>query len=634
MNKKAFSLIELIITIAIFSALVGILAHVLKPSEAYKSLRDFQRIQNLSNLSKILQLTIIQAEQLGISLVDKYSNLRPNTIYLSLPMQSATTNCKADYPQLPDVVGYSYYCAPSSTYMNTDGTGWIPINFSDFSSVGINLEKLPVDPINRPIYYYSLVIDNNNNFELTAVLESSKNIGPESVSGKDNGDDPYLLEKGNNLTLTPQSFQEDRLEQPVACFWKSYYTGYNELGIRVFELDDGYLILGYNWATVLPKEIIITKTDKTGQKMWVKRINGSGDEIIYSARKISDGSYLMVGSTNISGNRDVLLIKIDSNGNIIWQKILGSSGDEEGLDFVEDNNRNIIIVGYTNSAGSGGLDGLLIKLDHNGNLITAHAIGSTGDEKFVSVDIKGNELVIAGETTSWGAAWNDIFVVKLTDLAIQWANRYYASSWWDYSFVVRFDNEGNIIIGGRSGRNYEEIIIKLNSVGDPIWGERIFNGIDNNVAINDIYILPDNSFVLGGNIYGSQGWVGKIHSDGSILLLKKLAALYDYSAIHNIKKSYQEPSYLITGIGRGDCTGSYGNLWFIKTDKNFNIKPLESACVTSTPISLTGRATSSIMYATVTPSQIIISDNINTTSTNFTVSSFDFVEATLGETCK
>ena len=634
MTKQAFSLIEIIITLAVVSILIGVIAATIKIPEAYKTLRDFQRVQNLSNLNKALELVSISAELSGISLTNKYNNLKPNTIYLSLPMNSATTNCKVDYPQLPDVPGYSYYCAPSSTYMNTNGSGWIPINFSDFSSAGVGIEKLPVDPINNSIYYYSFTIDNKNNFELTAVLESYKNIGPGTVSEKDGGDNAYVFEKGNNLTLTPQSFQEDRLEQPVTCVWKSYYTGYNEDGKGIFELSDGYLIFGHNWATVLPKDIIITKLNKNGEKVWIKRINGGGDEIIYSVKQLTDGNFLIVGSTNISGNRDVLVIKLDANSNIIWQKILGGSDTDEGLDFVEDSNRNIIIVGYTRSGGSGGMDGLIMKLDSNGNLITAHAIGSTNDEKFVSIDRKGSELVVAGETTSWGASWQDIFVVKLTDLTIQWANRYYASSWWDYSFVVRFDNEGNILIGGRSGRNYEEIILKLDPLGNVIYGERIFLGIGDNVAIFTMYVLPDNSFVVGGNIYGGQGWIGRIASDGSLLILKKLAALYDYSAIHDVKRSSSEPSYLITGIGRGDCTGAYGNLWFIKTDKNFNIKPYDTACVTTTPFSLTGRATTTVFVNTTTPNQIIISDIINSTSTNFTISSFDYIEATLGNTCK
>ena len=633
--QKAFSLLEIIITLGIISVLAGIITAVFKIPEAYKILRDFQRVQGLANLNKSLELVTIFAEESGFSLTSKYPNLRANTIYLSLPMNSATTNCKVDYPQLPDIPNYSYYCAPSSTYMNIDGSGWIPINFSDFSSRGVELGKLHIDPINNSIYYYSFVIDNKNNFELTAVLENSRNIGPGTVSEKDGGDNDYIFEKGSNLTLTPQSFQEDRLEPPVMCIWKSFYTGDNEDGKRVFELSDGYLIFGHNWATVLPKDIIITKLDKNGTKAWIKRINGNGDELIHSVKQLVDGNFLIVGSTNISGNRDVLVIKIDVNANILWQKIIGGSGNEEGLDFIEDSNRNIIIIGYTNSGGSGGLDGLIMKLDSNGNLIIAYAIGSTGDEKFVSIDKIGNNLVIAGETTSWGAAWNDIFILKLIDLAIQWANRYYASSWEDYSSVVRFDYEGNILVGGNSGRyGADEIILKLDSLGNVIYGERIFNNIGGSVSIFTMYVLPDNSFIVGGHIYGGQGWIGKIASDGSILFLKKLASLYDYSAIHDIKKYSLEPSYLITGIGRGDCTGGYGNLWFIKTDKKFNIKPFETSCVTTTPFSLTGLATRTVFYATTTPNQINISDIITSTSTNFTLSSFNFTEAILGNTCK
>jgi prepilin-type N-terminal cleavage/methylation domain-containing protein len=57
MNKQAFSLIEIIITLAVISILIGVIAATIKIPEVYKTLRDFQRVQNLSNLNKAFRIS-------------------------------------------------------------------------------------------------------------------------------------------------------------------------------------------------------------------------------------------------------------------------------------------------------------------------------------------------------------------------------------------------------------------------------------------------------------------------------------------------------------------------------------------------------------------------------------------------
>ena len=71
--------------------------------------------------------------------------------------------------------GY-FHCPASSTYQNSDGTGWLPINFT-LISAGNPLNQLPIDPTNttssEEYYVYST---DGTNYKVTASPEAQKNI--------------------------------------------------------------------------------------------------------------------------------------------------------------------------------------------------------------------------------------------------------------------------------------------------------------------------------------------------------------------------------------------------------------------------------------------------------------------------
>jgi len=114
-----------------------------------------------------------------------------NVVYLSLPSKSATTNCKVDYPELPDLPsGWRYNCVATPT--KTDGTGWLPFPFNQFST--INITKLPIDPINQPPYYYTFVA--GGSYKLSAKPEANY-----SAAINDGGIEPLLYEAGSNKKL-------------------------------------------------------------------------------------------------------------------------------------------------------------------------------------------------------------------------------------------------------------------------------------------------------------------------------------------------------------------------------------------------------------------------------------------------
>jgi hypothetical protein len=102
-------------------------------------------------------------------------------------------------PDLPS--GWTYSCVTSANLVNTDSTGWIPVNFQDTNLVGVvQLTSLPIDPTNTTStgLYYTYVM--GNSFKLTSRTESEKYL---ETAQNDGGIDEVQVEKGTSMSLAP-----------------------------------------------------------------------------------------------------------------------------------------------------------------------------------------------------------------------------------------------------------------------------------------------------------------------------------------------------------------------------------------------------------------------------------------------
>ena len=113
-SKKSFTLVELMIVIAILAILSAIVIFTLNPSRLFDNFRDTRRVSDIQSINK----AIVFMESWNTSAINYGTN---TTLYISLP-DSSTTCSSYTLPTLP--AGYIYNCKPTSTYKNSDGTGW------------------------------------------------------------------------------------------------------------------------------------------------------------------------------------------------------------------------------------------------------------------------------------------------------------------------------------------------------------------------------------------------------------------------------------------------------------------------------------------------------------------------------
>jgi len=209
-DKGGFTLLELLIVIAVLAILSAILIIVLNPAEVLKKSRDVQRMSDLNTLKTALWIYVTTVNP---PLLDNTSG---NTLCVG---GSGADSLWVSYSTAEGTItstpptGFAFVQrATQAASAAVSGTGWIPVNFAGISG-GSPIASLPLDPSNTVanaalvtnddlIYRYSCAVSPLT-FEINAKLESTAYTSDDNKAAKDGGNNPDLYEVGTGLTILP-----------------------------------------------------------------------------------------------------------------------------------------------------------------------------------------------------------------------------------------------------------------------------------------------------------------------------------------------------------------------------------------------------------------------------------------------
>jgi prepilin-type N-terminal cleavage/methylation domain-containing protein len=154
--KKGFTLIELMLVIAIIGILSGVLLTLINPIKIQQKTRDSRRLQDIDSLKGSIVVAVIEGE---IDLVE------------------TTTACGIDG------------CDQTEGGIAVDGSGYIKFTVTGAGGLEEYITVLPIDPSENFSYIYA---SDGNDFEINYVYEHEDNI-PKMATDGGNNDDMYEI---------------------------------------------------------------------------------------------------------------------------------------------------------------------------------------------------------------------------------------------------------------------------------------------------------------------------------------------------------------------------------------------------------------------------------------------------------
>ncbi len=315
------------------------------------------------------------------------------------------------------------------------------------------------------------------------------------------------------------------------------------------------------------------------QNTWCKRIGGSNWDVGYSIIQTTDGGYAIAGGTNSfgAGSEDVYVIKLNANGSIEWTRTIGGDSIDYGYSIIQTIDGGYAITGGTVSFGAGWSDVYVIKLNANGNIEWTKTIGgSNWDEGYSIIQTIDSGYVIAGRTLSFGAGLEDVYVIKLSANGnIEWTKTIGGSNWDGGFSIIQTIDGGYAITGGTVsfGAGYEDVyVIKLSANGNIEWTKTI--GGSNSDWGWSIIQTTDGGYAIAGRTtsFGAGGfdvYVIKLDTSGNIQWTKTIGgSSWDYG--RSIIQT-TDGGYAIAGEANSFGAGDY-DVYVIKLDTSGNIQ--------------------------------------------------------------
>ena len=184
--SRGFTLVELLIVIAILAVLSTATVVVLNPAELLKQARDSQRVTDMDTLKTALGMYVASVTPIDLDAAVALCGVAGT--------KGATT-------VVPTVASFTVAANLVDATREITGVGWLPVNFSAIPG-GSPIPVLPVDPTNSVGWVYRYACDNvNSTFELNCSLESVKFATTLDLDNLDGGNNAAFYEIGTDPGL-------------------------------------------------------------------------------------------------------------------------------------------------------------------------------------------------------------------------------------------------------------------------------------------------------------------------------------------------------------------------------------------------------------------------------------------------
>ena len=304
---------------------------------------------------------------------------------------------------------------------------------------------------------------------------------------------------------------------------------------------------------------------------WAKLYVKKSTDVFRCVREVPAGGFILAGYTSdfAPSDTDGLVIRMDNNGDTLWTFVYNGPSSKEDCFYkvVPTSDGGFILGGYSRSFGSGD-NAFFVKLNSNGIFQWVKNWGGSGIERAQDIiELPNGKFVVCGYTTSSPARYYDAFILKLDQNGnTLWSKIYGGTAYDDVSSLIKLA-DGGFVLGGQS--NNQLYLIRTNSNGDSLWTKTFGTaGTDNIKCVN--FAQGGDGFILAGTTNGEgaggeDGYLVKTDTGGIQIWAKTFGGSLN-DGFHQIEQT-SDGGYF------GNGTSSEGqwanpNFWMVKFDGN------------------------------------------------------------------
>jgi hypothetical protein len=254
---------------------------------------------------------------------------------------------------------------------------------------------------------------------------------------------------------------------------------------------------------------------------------------------------------------------------ITFEKTFGGASFDEGYSVQQTTDGGYIIGGNTYSFGNGESDVYLVRTDSLGNLLWSKTFGGDSLDGAYSVQqtLDGG-FIIAGRTASFGAGFEDVYLIKTNSLGDSLWTKTIGDSFPDLGYSLQETSDGGYIITGTtvSINNFADVyLIKTDSFGDTLWTKTYGDTLEEQGY--SVQQTTDGGYIITGwigpNLFGPYDvYLVKTDSSGTLLWTKTYGEMLSFEFGRSIQQT-SDGGYFI--VGRTSLGGP-NKVYAIKTD--------------------------------------------------------------------
>jgi len=293
--------------------------------------------------------------------------------------------------------------------------------------------------------------------------------------------------------------------------FQAYYGGTaNDFSYHSQQTSDGgYILMGYTYSFGgINTKAYVVKINSTGDTLWTKTYGSTGYDYFYGGQQTSDGGYIFSGYTTgpTFGSADVYLVKTDSVGNEQWSRVYGGASTDQGTSVIETSDGGYAVTGFTGSIGGGASDVFIVKTNNAGNPDWMFAYGGTANEYGNSIlQTADGGFLVAGHIYDPSASNTDMLIMRVNaNGGMGWAAAIGGPLPDTKTEVARkaiITSDGGYLIAGYTvgyTASEEGFLVKLDTSGIAQWA-KYYGGATYNDEFFDVIEKPSGGYVVLGS---------------------------------------------------------------------------------------------------------------------------------------